>query len=578
MFKSKWLWMFVIVTFLAGTSIDLYAKGGGGGGGRSGGFSGGGKSFSVSSSSKSSSFSSSSKSSSSKPSSGFFGGSSKSVNISKSQSAASKPATYGKSMYSSVPAGVIPKQGFGGTSVFDKSAASQVRSNAAVQAKNAAIADTKKFTKPAPIIDVNKYKTNKVIASVKVPVGGYTKYKYDRNRYYTSRNWRTPNYAYYGQPYYGAYDGMFLWMMLDSVSDAAMMSMYFNHMNDDGIKQWRADADKLAAENAELKAKLDALDAKVSSMPGTPDPNYVDPTIPATVILASEVLDAAPKDTIPVTIMTGASTGNYSAYAQFLKRDGEAFKIEEVQEQSLVKKLEAFEAGKADMIIGPADGINVLTDSKKTLYKELVASSAPLYKEATLLLTNRHGNISSMADINESTIVIAGAEGSGTDIEWRKIARLNADYSRANIVNMSYADAKVVLSEVKNSKNLVLFYVGGLNSEFITTAEKMADAFDLCFVSMDNDEIGTIMNADGTAPLYTPAVVPEGKYPNLQRSSMMWGLVDTQKDIITYTVDATIMVHNNWVTKNGQAALDEFTATMLGIQPFIERRVNGLEL
>lgn len=87
------------------------------------------------------------------------------------------------------------------------------------------------------------------------------------------RNYNPPTYVYESRASFGAWDAMFLWMMLDKTSNH---DVYYHHKNDPAFREWRAEADRLAKDNLELKAKLAKLDESVKTHQGTPvNPNYI---------------------------------------------------------------------------------------------------------------------------------------------------------------------------------------------------------------------------------------------------------------------------------------------------------------
>ena len=117
----------------------------------------------------------------------------------------------------------------------------------------------------------------------------YDAYYASRNAYYGGWGWAPPPYAYASRPSFGMWDALFMWFMLDSISNATHAAWFYNHADDPGYQQWRQEANRLAADNADLRSKLDALDAKQREMAGQPrDPSYMPPDAKAELALASE--------------------------------------------------------------------------------------------------------------------------------------------------------------------------------------------------------------------------------------------------------------------------------------------------
>lgn len=116
----------------------------------------------------------------------------------------------------------------------------------------------------------------------------YRDYRDYRDTYYSGRGWSAPGYAYQSSPSFGLWDAMFLWFMLRQVSGPTFM---YNHQDDPGVKAFRQEADRLAADNADLKKQLSDLDAKVDQMRRdgvTPDPKAMPAGVDPSVALAAD--------------------------------------------------------------------------------------------------------------------------------------------------------------------------------------------------------------------------------------------------------------------------------------------------
>lgn len=97
-------------------------------------------------------------------------------------------------------------------------------------------------------------------------------YYHRRAVFYEAYGFVPPVYIYGLRPSYGLWCGTFLAFMLDRIALAHQYDyslMYYDHMNEPEFIQWRQEMNGLAAENAELREKLAALDARVSELEGT---------------------------------------------------------------------------------------------------------------------------------------------------------------------------------------------------------------------------------------------------------------------------------------------------------------------
>jgi hypothetical protein len=68
----------------------------------------------------------------------------------------------------------------------------------------------------------------------------------------------------------GPLTAMALWAALNSLSSPSSAAYFHNYQNDPGYMQWRRDADREAADNPTLAAKLGQLDGQLAQMEGRP--------------------------------------------------------------------------------------------------------------------------------------------------------------------------------------------------------------------------------------------------------------------------------------------------------------------
>jgi hypothetical protein len=119
-------------------------------------------------------------------------------------------------------------------------------------------------------------------------------YYHRRVVFYETYGFVPPVYIYRLRPSYGLWCATFLAFMLDRIALAHEYEyslMYYHHMREPEFVEWRQEMDGLAAENAELREKLAALDQRVAALEGTPrDPAYI-PGDAGDVALSPEVID-----------------------------------------------------------------------------------------------------------------------------------------------------------------------------------------------------------------------------------------------------------------------------------------------
>ena len=91
---------------------------------------------------------------------------------------------------------------------------------------------------------------------------------------------------------FGMYDAMFLWMMLDHMDDRRYQEMAYNRSTDPGMVAWREEANKLAADNEELRVKLATMDAQLVNLDGAPkNPDYLPDGVDPSIIVASNIVE-----------------------------------------------------------------------------------------------------------------------------------------------------------------------------------------------------------------------------------------------------------------------------------------------
>ena len=122
-----------------------------------------------------------------------------------------------------------------------------------------------------------------------------------RPNWFGQQGWQAPSYAMGGQRSFGVWNGLFLWFMLDNLTRPGYGDFFRSHQSDPGYQQWRSQANTLAAENADLKRKLDTLDQQVA-IPSDPQATAALPAgIPADVAAADPPKPRTPTTAAPMT-------------------------------------------------------------------------------------------------------------------------------------------------------------------------------------------------------------------------------------------------------------------------------------
>jgi hypothetical protein len=75
---------------------------------------------------------------------------------------------------------------------------------------------------------------------------------------------------------YGGWNPLLFWFLLDRLAQSGNSQFFHNHQYDPGYMQWRADADRRARDDPDLRAKLDNLDSTLAERQNEPrDPGYL---------------------------------------------------------------------------------------------------------------------------------------------------------------------------------------------------------------------------------------------------------------------------------------------------------------
>ncbi|TWA86163.1 uncharacterized protein DUF2491 [Azospirillum brasilense] len=100
--------------------------------------------------------------------------------------------------------------------------------------------------------------------------------------------WRPPGWAYGSRPSFGLWNGLFLWFLLDNLSRPGYADWFHNHQGDPGYAEWRAEAERRAQDDPDLRRRLDDLDTRLRAQDDRPrDPGYLPPDIPRDVAQAA---------------------------------------------------------------------------------------------------------------------------------------------------------------------------------------------------------------------------------------------------------------------------------------------------
>jgi len=365
------------------------------------------------------------------------------------------------------------------------------------------------------------------------------------------------------------FDSLFLFWMLNHITDKNVAATAYHHQNDPGFKKWREEVDTLAKDNADLKAKLAELDKQTKAMEGTPrDPAYLPKGVPPELALSTAAL-AGKKPEKPVLRFAGGQSGGwYEKYAALFRKTAEGLDVQVIPTGGSLDNLKLLASGKADMAIIQSDVLAMI--DKKLEGKDLVTEQADLYPEYVQLIANRNSGIKSIQDIDaKKNVVYVGPRGSGTSLSWEALCEQD---QRFRDVPVRHNDYLTALGEVERDPKALMMFVGGLNSSFLKKAEEAAKkAGKLRLVAVQERHFKDKVDKHGN-PIYSFVEIPSDVYPHLQKGWIFSGDVDT------LAVHAVLVLRTEWAKQYGPSSVDALSIAILETKPEIERQVNGAQM
>ena len=468
-----------------------------------------------------------------------------------------------KSSKSSKVKKVVPTKKFtGGSKIQKKAIVAKQKKSSAKSYNNYKQKFKKPATKVAPATK-QTYSKSPIYSKTKSRNITRRDYHQTRTNYYSAHHYSMPSYGYNSYSSFGMYDAMFMWMMLDNINDANYSRMYHHHQQDAGFQQWRTEANRLSADNAELKAKLTALDTKVSTIKEPIDPAYVPTGIPTELILNSDTI--LPEKPV-LRIATGNPNLNYHHFGNLMKKElNDNISIVLVPTSGSVENLNLIKSGKVDACMVQSNVIKMF--EKEHPNANIVTEQFSVYPEPVQLISSRDSGIDNIDDLSNDHIIIAGPSNSGTDKTWVDFGVMDSDYRDPQKMNMNYDDA---LNTIINNKKSAMVIVAGLKSPFMMKINQSAIKNNLQLVPVDDFgffDLDDVNDKNGN-PIYSVVDIPSTTYPNLQ-AGKYWGT----NSIETVAVDAIFMLSTKWVQSNDMKYTDKVAVGLVNVQPKMLKRV-----
>jgi TRAP-type uncharacterized transport system substrate-binding protein len=369
----------------------------------------------------------------------------------------------------------------------------------------------------------------------------HTTYYSRRSSYYN--NWNPPVYVHNSYSSFGMWDSMALWFMLDHINDNRYRDMYYHQQNNQGMQEWRAEANNLAKDNAELKAKLDALDQKVAAQKTagvTVDPNFTPADVDTDVLMSQEAIkDISPK----LTMCSGRNGRLYSSYTNGLADSLDSVDVTNQSTAGSVQNLKMLDEKQCDAAIVQRDTYITYGDDHPDSALNYERVTSP-YSEVVSLVCHKDSGIENFTDIKPSTTIDIGEAGSGSENTWNVLKKAQPSLVK-NVVQHNGGQV-AALNMAHKTVNCMLT-VSGLNSQVMRNlvAESKGN-FEI--VEWNSDVLDSVVDPAGEK-VYSHHTLPSHSYEGLQSDNKLgWFQVDT--DVIM--VPADVIVSNDWKNKNSK--------------------------
>ena len=460
--------------------------------------------------------------------------------------------------------------GFSSSSAFDKKTATALKKKKSAASYTAYKTETGKFKQKSADTQRKTYNTSPIYKKTRRNSDfDYRAHYQQRDSYYRGRGWTTPGYAYRTRPRFGMWDAMVWWMVLDNLGSRNSYAMAYHHADDPGYREWRSEADRLAQDDAVLKAKLTELDAQVTTLNGTPvQADYLPEGMPPEVALSAKAM-ADKKPYKPLfTLATASSGGNYTYFGNLLKREMPSVDVRIQTTAGSLENMRLLADGKVDAAIVQSDAFEVFRKANPgTPFP--ASEQVALYPEVVQMIANRKSGIETVSDLkpNGEHLLFIGPEGSGTAMTWEGLCLQDKSYRKIKTRHASYANALLRVSE---DPNAVMLFVAGLNSDLLQRAENEARANkSIRLVQVNDWDFNDATDHRGNR-IYQFVTIPAKTYPGLQKGFILGN------DVESIAVSAILVVRTDWAKEYGPSVMDALSYAIMSGKPIIRQRTNGL--
>ncbi len=482
----------------------------------------------------------------------------------------SKPGGSSQPFAAHVPAASAAQAPSGG---FDRGAERQLSS----QSYNRYKTEQDRFKAPAQgtLTGSSDYAHNPLYGANAGRYRNYDQAYSERDVWRNSHPWAPSPFAFRSAPSFGMWDALFWWMVLDKITEPSHAAAAYHNSNDPGFQAWRSEANRMAADNAELKAKLDLMDAKLTTMQGQPQkPGTLPDGVPASVALAPAVMVAGGGNDKALVMGTGGEAGSYYPFCQGagamrgLRGNLQDFEVECKVTNGSVENLDGLAAGTFDAILVQADVFNQWLG--KHSGARIDALKSTVYQEFVQILANKQAKVERIGDLDPKRHWLY-LVGSGAQKTWDSFSAIDlryAEFDRVGRLRRVPNDPQV-LATVAENPDAVIVFVSGVNTEFLRIAnDRYGDKLTMALV--DDNHLASVLDRTGHS-IYEVSKIPGKLYPKLQKSR--WFGLDTS--VPTLSVGAVFILSERWVASHGVAGLTKVEDALWRTIPEIEKKVGA---
>lgn len=396
--------------------------------------------------------------------------------------------------------------------------------------------------------------------------------RYDSSTYYNRREhqygrWNTnpPSYVTQSPASFGMWDAMAMYWMIDMMTPDQSASFAYNQQNNDDFQNAMNEMEKQGQSNAELQAKLSAMEAKMNGMTGTPDPSFVPKGIDGDLLLSAEALDSARPD---FRMCVGGETGTYFRTAAIMSSGISKVNIIPVTSAGSGQCLQMIQDGKVDGAFIQADAYWNLVDKQGKMNLPFEVVMEP-YHEDTHLVCHEDGP-SDLTDLVSDKYSVWFPSGSGAAETWTNLIAENENFASINTVlnttGVVIPSYETAMLKAKGDPNACFLYVGVRGSgKFTNTVEVNARNTGSVLIDLDDEEILDTVDPVGRS-VYKSTEIPATVYPNLIRNE---GTMGFGKYVNAFSVGTDIIVANNWKDKHSKL-YPTLVIEMMATQPDID--------